>query len=383
MALAACLGLTVAEALNLTCCKNKAVTKENSSYRHLLHLTGLPSIEHMASLDSVSVIRQIFSIKPNWFSKGTYRQQASARLRKTDCIVGIKPHLKGTLVQDLYDLKLNYEENFEPESKIIQARKDAIHAEFKKNMDKITLKKKNYTKKYEQELYRKRRNDLASADTPFMLYYREAIPHCTKNYEVDYCHLMRTFTLRSRFEFDCLDLNDRIVNFKTPRRDNSEITIDSPNPENDINSPVARRTRASRKKHVLELSQKSKRGCEESYLVNEPPAKKQSKPKTLPKKTNKKRKEPPVLDDPPPNKKIKSIATIVPCSVYADNSYKCRFCEKDLENFKKDVKSHLLFYCEGIPNSQPILNINRRRPAGLMARLAAIGAVPDPGGDII
>ena len=136
MALAACLGLSAAEALNLSCCKNMSVSKDNSSYLKLISETGLPSLEHMASLDAVSVINQVSKLKPDWFLKGTTRQQAKARLFKKDGIVGVRSKLKNTLVASLLDLKNRYHEVHEPETKIIEEAKNKLRNEFKKKSRK-------------------------------------------------------------------------------------------------------------------------------------------------------------------------------------------------------------------------------------------------------
>ena len=90
MALAAILGLTAAEALNLACCKHQSVKANNSNFKKLISETGLPTIEEMACLDAVSVAKQVHLLKPNWFVKGTLRQQNRARLNKEQCIVGVK-----------------------------------------------------------------------------------------------------------------------------------------------------------------------------------------------------------------------------------------------------------------------------------------------------
>ena len=62
------------------------------------------------------------------------------------------------------------------------------------------------------------KNDLAKADSPHLEYYFDAVPYCSSKKGIDYNHLIRTFTLRSRYEFDCLDLDARFENFKTPQR---------------------------------------------------------------------------------------------------------------------------------------------------------------------
>ena len=64
IAIAACLGISAAEALNLSCCANESVSKTNKSYAQLLERTGLPSIEEMAMRDACFVVKQIYYMKP-------------------------------------------------------------------------------------------------------------------------------------------------------------------------------------------------------------------------------------------------------------------------------------------------------------------------------
>ena len=52
MAMSAALGLTAAESVGLSCCRNLSVKSNNTDYLKLLERTGLPSIEEMAMLDA-------------------------------------------------------------------------------------------------------------------------------------------------------------------------------------------------------------------------------------------------------------------------------------------------------------------------------------------
>ena len=79
----------------------------------------------------------------------------------------------------------------------------------------------------------------------------------------------------------------------------------------------------------------------------------------------------------------KRALIVAPCDVWHNNKPQCRYCNRYLRLHKQDAESHLLYRCKAIPDSEPLVKSKRRHPKGLMARLAAISAVPDPGGEII
>ena len=96
MAMASILGLTTAEALNVSCCSSLRVTESNRNYINLLERTGLPGIEEMAMLDACSAINQASGMKPEWFLTGTKRQQeSSSDFLK---IIGVRTDCAGTLM---------------------------------------------------------------------------------------------------------------------------------------------------------------------------------------------------------------------------------------------------------------------------------------------
>ena len=226
MALAASLGLTAAEALNLACCKNMSVTQENSYYRRLIYETGLPSIEEMACLDAVSVTKQVSLLRPEWFTHGTLRQQTTARIRgEPGKLTAVKSFLKVTLVHSIFELRSKYTLEFLPDRKQVENSKNKIRSSYKTLLEKVTLNKKTYTKKYKQELYLNRKKELAMVDTPCLEYYFEALPFCSKGNVINYAHLIRAYTLRSRLSFDCLDTESRVKYFKTPVRCTNERTV--------------------------------------------------------------------------------------------------------------------------------------------------------------
>ena len=337
MALAACLGLSTAEALNLSCCKNSSVTAENKYYERLLEETGLPSLKEMACLDAVSVTKQVHKIQPSWFTTGTTRQQSRAHVLQVDVITGVRANCWGTLIADIFELRSKYYQIYKPERDEIEIKKQEIRDTFKQKLEMVS--KRNYTKKYKAELYAKRKKDLALADTPYLSYYYEAVPYCSIGKRIDYSHLIRTFTLRSRFDFDCLDTNTRMYNFKTPLRKRPQ-EISSATPQNQTQTPSA--------------STKRKRNENDTEASIIRPERKRS------------------LD-------------LLPCENWINNIPYCRFCNSELlvPSPREDLDSHLLYECKGIPNSEPLEKSRYRHPRGLMARLAAIGAVADPGGDIV
>ena len=158
-------------------------------------------------------------LNKDWFRKGTLRQQNRARLNQESCIVGVRHDLKGTLISQIYDLNAKYINDFKPVKAEIVNRKDKIRDKFKLLLEKVTVRSnKSYTKKYTQEVYINRKKELAMADTPCLEYYYDAFPLCKNRGRVNYSRLIRTYTLRSRYAFHCLDTVDRVSHFKTPSK---------------------------------------------------------------------------------------------------------------------------------------------------------------------
>ena len=68
--------------------------------------------------------------------------------------------------------------------------------------------------------------------------------------------------------------------------------------------------------------------------------------------------------------------------VWEEDVPSCKFCKEDLDLVAKKgkFKSHLLFDCLGVQNSQPLKRANiRGRPRGLYKRLAELAVPPEPG----
>ena len=162
---------------------------------------------------------------------------------------------------------------------------------------------------------------------------------------MNYSRLIRTYTLRSRYAFDCLDTVDRVKNFKTPAKSK---TISEAIASVEISTTPKRRPRRGR-----------------------PSKQSTSKPS--------KRKRP---DSDGNRRSGKRALILAPCDIRSGSTHRCRYCNVDF-NGLGNSESHLLYHCTGIPDSNPLPKSKRNYPKGLMKRLAEIGAVPDPGGDIL
>ena len=323
MALSAAVGLTTAESLNLACCKHMSVDENNSGYLKLLQETGLPSIEEMACRDAVSVVKQAHLLYPDWFNIGTKRQQQSDKNSgKFPDVKGIKAEVKNTLMDSLVSLKHKYTTVFQPKKSILTQQKLKIRENYKVKIEDL-VEKKQFKKL--QEILVKRKTELAEIDTPCLVRYFRAKESCKTKSATDFSHLLRTFTLSSRYEFDCLDTASRINNFKTPI---PSVITDVPSQLNRRTTPARTRQRPAKRARIL---------CR--------------------------------------------------VSTWNGNQIKCRFCSEQLpisrqQQSRSKFDSHLVHHCLGIPNSVPLPTNRKPRPKDLMARLAAIGAVPDPGGDV-
>ena len=68
MAVASILKLNAYDIVGGGCCKNMAVANDNKDYLHVLSVTDLPTVRQMAMKDSVSAVRQVSKIVPEFFS---------------------------------------------------------------------------------------------------------------------------------------------------------------------------------------------------------------------------------------------------------------------------------------------------------------------------
>ena len=333
MAMAACIGLTTAEALNLSCCKHQSVSDDNSAYKLLLEKTGLPSIREMAALDSVSLIKQVSKLKPEWFVLSSTRSSRSQPDGKPR-IIGVSQKCRGTLMESLLSLRDEYNLNFGMKRAKITKLKDKIREEFKIKLASVPEGK--HKNKALNKLYNERKAKISSLDTPILEEYFIARDLCTDRGAVNFSTLMRTVTLNSRYHFQCLDTADRLQNFKTPQRSEiSQFSLNSLSSQSSCTTP-----RANRKKRASS--------------------------ETL-------------------NRAAKRSRSILDCEIWNGNVATCKFCLDILDttggnHSTKNFESHLLKFCTGIPGKGPLSNKEIRHPRDRMRRLAEIAAVPDPGG---
>lgn len=330
MAMAAALGLNTAEALNLSCCKHTSVGEDNSGYKRLLQLTGLPSIREMACRDAQSLIKQTALIRPEWFIKSIPRISRSQKDGKPR-IIGTSKNTRGTILESVFNLSDEFTSVFKPKRDKIAKRKDEVRKDFKERIESVV----NSPRKNKDlaQLYNDRKVAISKLDTPVLEDYFLARSLCTQNGIVDYAHLLRTFALNSRSHFDCLDSRDRYANFKTPRRKLF--------PDEDTQDESAQQS--------IDLATPKRKRVDDTTL---------------------------------PLRKRRRV--ILQCDEWVGNKVFCRFCKvrlkvSDLSRFC-DSESHLLYECKHIPGKGPLPRNLRNKPQHRMRRLAEIAAVPDPGG---
>ena len=338
MAMAACLGFSTLEALSLINCKNRSVSEDCKFYLKLLQQTGLPSLYEMATLDAVSVTRQLQGICPEW-----YRKRESQRVAQSEKwggighISGVAKEYNGKLIDQLFGLAQAYISKFRPLKRKIESLKDKIREQYhSKKLDASTEDKI----KFETEC----REKVRSVDAPYLERFYQIRELCKTGNKVNHRHCFSTFMLSSRLEFDCLDTLDRINNFKTPMRVSNQ-TIS----QNQSSTPIARRTRTTR------LSERQKR----PQFSDSPLARSDGESRS----------------------KISKMCDFRLDS-WKNNEAFCKFCSKKFVSTSNKCKSHLLYECTKVPNSTPInktLN-NRERPLAIHKRLAEIAAHFDPGG---
>ena len=230
--------------------------------------------------------------------------------------------MKGTLIEALVSLKIKYADTYQPKKVLLANQKLKIRDTFKPKIEELVESKKF---KKLQEILIKRKTELAELDTPCLVRYYRAKESCKNKSATDFSHLLRTFTLSSRYEFDCLDTASRINNFKTPKPSATAGVIPQPSQQS---TPGRAKQRPAKRARIL---------CR--------------------------------------------------VSTWDGSDLKCKFCSEQIPISRQHQShsrfdSHLVHHCLGIPNSAPLPTNRKPRPKDLMARLAAIGAVPDPGGDV-
>ena len=327
MAMAAALGLNTAEALNLSCCKHTSVGADNSGYKKLLQLTGLPSIREMACRDAQSLIKQTSLIRPEWFVKSVPRISRSQKDGKAR-IIGISKSNKGTILESIFQMSDEFTSVFKPVRDNIFKRKEEVKKDFKTRIE--GLENSPRRNKDLAQLYNDRRIAISKLDTPVLEDYFLARAICTKKGHIDYDHLLRTFALNSRSYFHCLDTNDRYSNFKTPRR-----KVLSDDTSDDFNTQLSNDVGTPKRKRVDDNTLR-------------------------------------------PRKRRRAI---LQCDEWVGNRVFCKFCKVRLKindlSRSSDSESHLLYDCKQIPGEGPLSKSHRNIPQHRMRRLAEIAAVPD------
>jgi hypothetical protein len=178
-------------------------------------------------------------------------------------------------------------------------------------------------------VHRLRRRECAekckSIGTPYLERYFKIKEMCTVDSKINYRHCFSTFMLSSRHIFDCLDTVDRVSHFKTPIR----FRVDEGSQSADLQGTPCRQNRK--------------------------------------RKVNK-----------------TDFQSDLKMDVWNEDVPSCKFCDLRLDQStakKGKFKSHLLYECGGVHNSQPIKRANLRgKPKALYKRLADIAAPFDPGG---
>ena len=329
MAMAACLGLNTAEALNLSCCKHTSVGESNSGYTKLLQLTGLPSIREMACRDAQSLIKQTELIRPEWFIKSTPRVSRSQKDGKPR-IIGTSKSIKGTILDVVFQMSDEFTSVFKPTRDKIAKMKAETRKDFKERISNVSQGPRR--NKDLAELYNERKVAIAKLDTPVLEDYFLARTICSVKGRIDYDHLLRTYALNSRSHFNCLDSTERYLNFKTPRRTTFFDNINEPSSSVPVD-PVT-------------------------------PSRKRPNSSAI-----------------PPSKRRRAI---LQCDEWIGNKVFCKFCKVSLKvdnpSLSHNHESHLLYDCKQIPGNGPIPKNKRNKPKHRMQRLAEIAAVPDPGG---
>ena len=224
MAMSAALGLTAAESVGLSRCRNLSVKSNNTDYLKLLERTGLPSIEEMAMLDACSATKQVQKIRPEWYVLGTKRQIEKAKKSNEIHISRVTKICEGTLIEEILKMRNDYFEKFGKARKQIKDKKKEAVTHYKRLIKKAQRTREGG--KRISELNRKRNEEVAILDSPVLSRYflaRETLFDMNDKNKIDYAHLIRTFTLSCRDEFKCLDTVDRVTRFTTPVRKSRDL----------------------------------------------------------------------------------------------------------------------------------------------------------------
>ena len=102
LAAASVCGLSVYEIFGASCCRYQSICFDNKCYSDLLDLCSLPTFRDMAIIDARSVIKQMVTIRSNWFKR--LEQLSLVELNKQGLPTTVNPKLKHTLVGELFAL---------------------------------------------------------------------------------------------------------------------------------------------------------------------------------------------------------------------------------------------------------------------------------------
>ena len=81
MGIAAIVGETAMGVFGTSCCKQMSVSGDNSRMKLLLDMVGLKSLKDIAGTDAISTVKQVASVRPEWFRRSSRKRKRSRPLR--------------------------------------------------------------------------------------------------------------------------------------------------------------------------------------------------------------------------------------------------------------------------------------------------------------
>ena len=216
MASSAVLGLNAYDIVGSSCCKRMTVKGDNKEYLHLLDIVDLPTIKKMALVDSVSTVRQVAELVPDFF-KGSGNNKFFNKYLKRLCNVDNGNRSSGRIRSnvDRYGIdaakrsirdnsKEVKEANLPNELSLFVVESDAIIGDiWRLACEEVKIKKlaREYVlRKYEQ-LYEvsKRYVTDSNGNTIFMRALEEYKTLC-------------------KIEFNIIEIQERRLHFRTPTK---------------------------------------------------------------------------------------------------------------------------------------------------------------------
>ena len=214
MAASSILGLNAYDILGGCCCKNMTVAQGNKDYLRMLEVTDLPTVEKMALIDSVSAVRQVSELVPEFFSN-TVVCDNSDRFRMRDVMgfgTGRKRRLRRTVVHygDVENDKIwrntskkVSEAGLPSELSQIVVNSDALIGD----VWRLACRQVDENNKVGIFTHRK-----------FEQFYEISIEYCTNNKEVNYLRAMEEYKILCKDEFKLIEVQERRLAFKTPTK---------------------------------------------------------------------------------------------------------------------------------------------------------------------